>query len=158
MIRNHPTNDMQKEPNKFSLKDHKKVDPFQAPEGYFDSLEGRIMDRIEEDQKPVIRFFTPMRMGIAATFALVMVFWFVFKNYDQDPTTPAASEWLSDVSDADIVVYLDFYEDFDLQTLIEHLDEASINQIYDIESGYMDFELDDEDALLLYELYDSYDI
>lgn len=63
-----------------------KTNPFKAPEGYFDSLTDRIMDKVEEEGrvKPatkVIRLLKPV-LAMAASFTLIfMLIYFPVKTW-----------------------------------------------------------------------------
>lgn len=55
---------------------YNKKNPFSVPENYFDSLEDRIIKRIEEEKKPqrpnLVRLLRPF-MGLAALFLMAML-------------------------------------------------------------------------------------
>jgi len=70
-------NTMYEEKNiKSEFEERGKANPFRTPEGYFGSIEDRIMGAIEQQSKPknktsrMIRFLKPA-LGLAASFTLV---------------------------------------------------------------------------------------
>ena len=80
---------------KINLDDIEKNEPFKAPEGYFDSLADRIMDRIEEEEAPVKKHFTlsPWVKYAAAACVVLLVTVGIFTT--QNPTDPTAAELLA---------------------------------------------------------------
>ena len=88
-----------------------KENPFGTPEGYFDTLEGRILDRVaaEEEVKapktPIIRMLAPYA-AVAAMFLLVFMAWnFVLNKFPgNSPDAPRQAQQISDT------LYLDYYD------------------------------------------------
>ncbi|WP_059026469.1 hypothetical protein [Gabonibacter massiliensis] len=68
---------------------YKKKNPFAVPEGYFDTLESRIMDRVEEEKHPVKTSYIQMvkpYLGLTATFlfAIFVVQWIFPRFVDEN--------------------------------------------------------------------------
>lgn len=107
--------------------DMKRKDPFQAPEGYFDSLADRIEARIDQEaEKPAARgriIRMPMAVGYAAAavITLLAVFWLVTR----DETTPTSDELIARLSDQEIIEYL-ASSDMPLEEIIEITDFGSM--------------------------------
>ena len=125
-----------------------KKNPFQAPEGYFDGLGDRIMDRIgseERDEAHVISLGSRGRYAAAAAVVLLAIF-FLLRNEDSDGST-SAKEMLAGVSDEAIVEYLAYTE----ITSSEILDQMQFT-MSDADSlewdGMMEIEPDNIDLLI----------
>lgn len=143
-----------------SDKDHnKRKDPFQAPEGYFDSLADRIESRIEENEHSKSNkgrvISMPVRAGwaAAAVISLLAIFWTVSK----DETAPSSDQLIAALSDEEIIDYL-VATDMSLDEIIEstHFAPAEADSLqmdvmpdFDLAPG----EIDD-----LIELYDLDDL
>ena len=112
--------------NKPDLENLSKEAPFVVPEGYFDNLPGRLMEKIHEEnkkqeQKNSIRlntFFNP-QLSIAASlilFAILSYFTITYvlnSKHKQD-----TSQYFAELVENEI-------EDYDLLLLMEALDEAN---------------------------------
>lgn len=88
---------------------HKKhKEPFEAPEGYFEQLEDRLVARIakeeKEAQEPVGSAFPWSYLSIAASVLLLAVAGWYFQSEKQPG--PEESYGLADVSDEAIIEYL----------------------------------------------------
>ncbi len=139
-----------------SDKNHsKRKDPFQAPEGYFDSLADRIESRIEESQdtpgKKGKVIAMPVRAGwaAAAVISLLAVFWITTK----EEVTPSSEALIAELSDEEIIDYL-VATDLTLDEIIESTNfapaEADSLQI----QVMPDFDLAPGEIDELIELYD----
>jgi hypothetical protein len=135
---------------KINLDDIEKNEPFGAPDGYFESLSDRIMDRIEteEEVEPGLkqRFLQPW-MRYAAAACVVLLATVVFITNRNNTAEPTAEELLSQVSNEAI---LDYLKDMDV-TAEEILDVASFDEM-DIdqiqEESLPDLDLETLDLLI----------
>lgn len=132
---------------KINLDDINKNEPFKAPEGYFDSLADRIMDRIEEEEMPAKKHFSLapwIKYSAAACIVLMVTAGIFFLNLPQDPT---ASELLAEVSDEAILEYL---ADADITTEeileITYFEEEEIESIQ--EEALPQFDIETLDSIL----------
>ncbi|HMQ00934.1 MAG TPA: hypothetical protein PKC24_14235 [Cyclobacteriaceae bacterium] len=144
------------------LKDIKKRDEFKAPEGYFEQFPLRMQKRLEMEQsKPAIRLSTASLPIIRYAMAAMVILMLGIGVYLFLPEKQGLSEhWLSDVSNAEIISYLessyldadDFFEQDLSESLLlliaaddliewEEFDEASIE--YYLEQSSFDFDLID---------------
>lgn len=89
---------------KIRLDDIEKKQPFEAPEGYFDNLSDRIMDRIAKEEQTKHVFMQPwMKYAVAASVALLaLVLWVVNAPADE----VSAETLLAEVSEEAILDYL----------------------------------------------------
>ncbi|SNS79327.1 hypothetical protein SAMN05421640_1255 [Ekhidna lutea] len=138
---------------KYKLDDIDKNEVFKVPDGYFEDLPLKIQNRIQVEP-PVSRSKRAVwSLAMAASMALIVTF--VFINPGDDPT---AEELLAEVSQDELIAYLDYVE----------LDEYDIASTFEGEDGMFEFEdsnvldgidLDNQaldDVLLEYDLEDEY--
>jgi hypothetical protein len=89
---------------KIRLDDIEKTPPFEAPEGYFNDLPDRIMDRIKSEEKPKQTFLQPwMKYAVAASVAILAVVLMVLNSPSEDASPETL---LAEVSDEAILDYL----------------------------------------------------
>ncbi len=128
---------------KINLDDIEKNEPFGAPDGYFESLSDRIMDRIDEEEvKPEDnrRFLQPW-MRYAAAACVVLLATLVFFINQDNQAGPTAEELLSEVSNEAI---LDYLNDMDVSAEeildVASFDEMDIDQIQEESLPKVDLE------------------
>ncbi|MCA6074701.1 hypothetical protein [Fulvivirga sedimenti] len=142
---------------KKDLNDIDKKQPFNVPEGYFNSLEDRIMARVEEEQKKeanpkVIKINTWIKYAVAASISILAIFFILNTNQDAAPT---AEEILADIPDDAIVDYLAFSD----LTADEIMDAASFTlSEADSLQTVNPLELTIEEIDVLLEEYSLYDL
>ena len=92
-----------------------KADSFKVPEGYFETLPGRIMDRIrsEEQLKPrIIRLHLRRRILTAAAAAILLLagvasLWLYFGQKHSEPVAATVPVTILDLADAGIIASVD---------------------------------------------------
>jgi len=120
--------------DKFEDSNKRKV-PFKMPEGYFNDLSSRVMDKIEEDEKPAKKSIVPMFktfMWLAATFVLVFGVGRVIVPLVIDPSQKLQHESATQVVVNDNVSASDFVDDIDEldlsdEDIIEYLSDQNID-------------------------------
>lgn len=130
---------------KRSLDEIKNSNPFTVPEGYFDSLTGRIQARIqvvEPKQRPI--FISVLKWSMVPAMVLVGFIW-----YMSNPTSLTPDELLAEVSNEEIMYYLD-QSGLDESELITLLGDDA-----DFSTGLEGIELDENG---LQDLLDEYDL
>ena len=103
-----------------------KINPFEVPEGYFDTLADRIKQRIPaEKTAPAKGRIIPMWTRYAAAACLTCVLGIsLYLNLKQN--TPATVNW-NEIPDQEIVAYLEMnLEDADAALIINQLDEKAV--------------------------------
>lgn len=139
---------------KHKLDDIDKKEVFEVPKGYFEGLPMKIQKRIDAERPISKQSFIPKwRLALAASLVLVITFVFVFNNDE-----PSPEEMLAEVSQDELVAYLDLLE----------LDEYEIASAFDEDLDIFETEdtnvldgidLGDDainDVLLEYDLEDEY--
>ncbi len=130
---------------KRSLDDIKNTTPFTVPVGYFESLTGRIQNRIQVEAPKHRSAFIPVLKWSMVPAIVILGFVWYFRT--QPPLTSA--DLLAEVSTQEIIYYLD-------QT---GLDEAELIALIgddaDFSTGLEEIELDENG---LQELLDEYDL
>jgi hypothetical protein len=130
---------------------HKNKDPFQAPEGYFDTLADRITDRIKDEKKGK-QVFLPihMAMAVAAVITLAVSVWIIMAPAQEGPSS---AELIAELSDEEIIDYL-ISADISLEEIYETADfNASDADSLQLEiMPEIDMSTDDIDDLI--EFYD----
>lgn len=99
---------MQEEPKYDKLGKIPKKEIYQAPEGYFDSLESRIHERIAKPEAKTLPLINPWKLaGLAVAAAIGL--WLIFGPALNRSSHPAvdAEELLSEVSFEDCIAYLE---------------------------------------------------
>lgn len=133
-----------------------KKDLYQAPEGYFDALPDKILQRIDEEEngkerKSDIQVNWKM-IGYAAAASIVLLISVLIGFQDPKDDNLSADDLLAEVPTADLVLYLQ-YSEIDTYEIIEATD---IEDLADPLGGAGDLaepQLDDADMELLYEQY-----
>lgn len=97
------------------------VSPFAVPEGYFDQLNDAILAKAENDDSPDVELKTRNNLwwSVAAAVLLLLVS-IPLVLINQETTTEQTM--LADVSNEEILLYLDYYE-VDEIDLMESIDE-----------------------------------
>lgn len=127
------------------LEDIPKKHNFKVPEGYFDSLPGRVQSRIMRQTKPQQSFFIRYKLQfvLPILLAALALFWFLPSNSRED-----AESILASVETADMIAYLNASE----LTTEEVMDELHFNSsdVEEIEMEIYQLQLDDAifDALI----------
>ncbi len=113
----------------FKLDDiDKKKHPYKVDEGYFSELNSSIMERVSEPSKETSIVFSPKMVWTMASMGVMIfmgVFW--FNNFYQ----PEQVDYLADITDEEILTYLDSYEltEDDLLLVVEESDfEDPLNE------------------------------
>ena len=113
----------------FKLDDiDKKKHPYKVDEGYFSELNSSIMERVSEPSKETSIVFSPKMVWAMASMGVMIfigVFW--FNNFYQ----PEQVDYLADITDEEILTYLDSYEltEDDLLLVVEESDfEDPLNE------------------------------
>ena len=144
-----------------SDKEHKKIsdipkkDIFTTPEGYFESLQGRIDKRIAKKGKPEAKILglpaervKYISLAIAASVLLLMLF---LPSRQSNPASPSAADLIAQISDQDCMTFLknSDIEIDDMLSLAEpELWEDALDNIPNATDS-----LDQGDLDLLYEQY-----
>ncbi|MFT4738010.1 MAG: hypothetical protein ACI8QD_001145 [Cyclobacteriaceae bacterium] len=136
---------------KLSDIDLKQEDLYQVDEGYFDALNKNILENNDASIQPIKSLATrnnPWYLGLAASLLILLLSIPIFLAFQQ-----SSDELLSDISNDEIIYYLDFYdlgeqeaiealgvdfyfdETFDLPA--ESLQEEELDQLY-LEYGIID--------------------
>ncbi|MEQ9008235.1 MAG: hypothetical protein RLP12_10145 [Ekhidna sp.] len=138
---------------KYKLDDIDKQEQFKVPDGYFEDLPMRIQKRIQVET-PVSRS-KRTAWSLAMAVSLLFIIAYVFIIPDGDPT---AEELLAEVSQDELIAYLDVVEldEYELASAFEGDDE-----IFDFEdTNVLDgIDMDDQaidDVLLEYDLEYEY--
>lgn len=123
------------------LEDIPKKEIFNAPEGYFDTLPGRIQARIEKDhniaRRPVVSFSLKYALP-ALIVAAAGIFWFTSANKPLD-----VDSMLSAIETQDLVAYLD-ESDISTDEVIES-GNFSTTDVHEIEGEVYNLDITNED-------------
>ena len=144
---------MDKNKKILKLEDLEKKNVLQAPEGYFDDLSANISHRIKNvKSRDTITFFPSKQIlwGVAASLALLLVSWIVFRNVDNNDSN--SNEFLASISDQEIIAYLE-YEDLSSFDLSERVLVDSLN--FQENSVIPELDIDEIDQYDLMELYEE---
>ena len=89
---------------KIKLEDIEKKVPFDVPDGYFEMLTKDIQDKVASPKRNWAQI-PQVRWAMAGSLSLVLALLIIFY-----PTTssPTVDDLLSDISEQDLVAYLDF--------------------------------------------------
>ena len=138
---------------KYKLDDIDKKQVFKVPEDYFEDLPVKIQQRISNERKNQRSGVPAWSLAFTAAILLLATFIFIIPNGD-----PTAEDLLAEVSQEDIVAYLDQID----------LDEYDIASAFAVEDNEWQFEETDmlegidledqsmDDVLLEYDLGDEY--
>lgn len=138
---------------KHKLDDIDKKEVFKVPDGYFEDLPMQIQKRITETPKRQTLRIPSWSLALAASILLLLTFIFIFPN-----NNPTAEELLAEISQDEIVAYLDLIDldEYDIASAIG--DEA--NELNFEDTNVLDgIDLEDQsidDVLLEYDLEDEY--
>lgn len=126
-----------------------KKDILKAPEGYFETLPERILERIDEEETNTSTVWWPVYSAVAAVVVMLIVALVVLMDVGEPQS---AEELLADVSVADISAYLE-YEEVSWYELAAELDETT--ETAETETTVLpELELSEEELELLNERYD----
>jgi hypothetical protein len=144
---------MEKNPNK-KLDEIPKKEFFQVPDGYFDTLDQKIQDRISEKRDgKVVPFYVEHRwkvIGLAAAASIALLL-MILPSLDNQPVVSKADQLLAQVSADDCLAYLEFSE-LDIEDIIGSTPSEDIEAALE-EYMFEGPEIEDEDLDLLYEKY-----
>lgn len=139
---------------KYKLDDIDKRQSFKVPDGYFEDLPLKIQQRISE--KPKATSMALPSWSLAAVGAVIV--FFIAYVFLMPENNPSASELLAEVSNEELVAYLDNIEldEYDIASAIE-----VGTDLFDFEDTNMldGIELEDQaidDVLIQYDLEDEY--
>ena len=138
---------------KYKLDDIDKKEQFKVPDGYFEDLPMRIQKRIQVET-PVSRSKrTVWSLAMAASLLIIITYIFMIPD-----SNPSAEELLAEVSQEELIAYLDEaeFDEYELASAFEGNEE-----IFDFEdTNVLDgIDMDDQaidDVLLQYDLEDEY--
>ena len=128
------------------LNDIPKRQPYQAPEGYFDRLPMRIMERTAAPEAVAPapwyeQLWHPVRYAVAPLLLLLVFVGVYFLNIQQTEQAPAA---VAALSDAEIIHYLDTYAQVDAADFENHAiaDKAFAAEFLNVSSKTAEEELE----------------
>lgn len=123
-----------------------KRQPFQAPDGYFDRLPMRVMERLEAPDVAapapwLEEVWRPLRLAVAPLLLLLVFVGVYFLSVPQQ-AQPAPT--VASLSDHEIVNYLSNYAQVDAMDLEEHAvaDEELAVELLNVSSGTAEQELE----------------
>ncbi|MEQ9466512.1 MAG: hypothetical protein RLN88_03820 [Ekhidna sp.] len=139
---------------KYKLDDINKKSGFKVPEGYFEDLPMKIQQRIGTESTPQTIRLPSWSLAMAASFIIILTAVFILKN----TSTPTAEELLAEVSQEELVAYLDLIEldEYDIASAVDenseilNFEETDVLDGIDMDEGVID------DVLLEYDLADEY--
>lgn len=143
---------MSKEKPHINLKDIPKQEVYKVPEGYFDSLPGRVEQQITEEKNGRSVRFTNWNMigyAVAASISLLIVALIVFRK---DPASHSAEDLLAEVSTSDLVAYLQNSE-VDAYEIVDATHPDVWAEPLADSASWLKPKLNSEDMDLLYERY-----
>jgi hypothetical protein len=137
---------------KDSLSNIPKRNVFKTPDGYFDSLPGRVADRIQnkKEAKVVSMPFNRMTISMAAAAVILLLIAVIFFIQQSDPQT-SAEELLAQVSDEDCIAYLKT-TDIEIEDILNNADPGVWEESFDADEHFQE-PFDEQDDELLYEKY-----
>ena len=138
---------------KYKLDDIDKKETLKVPEGYFEDLPMKIQQRISQEEKPQGFSVPSWSLALAASLLLIVTFVFILPEAE-----PSAEELLAEISQEEIVEYLDLLEldEYDIASAIGEDEEAFEFEDTNVLDG---IDLEDQsidDVLLEYDLADEY--
>lgn len=136
---------------KIKLDDISKKTPFEVPEGYFDQLMVDIQDKVTQQEKRRWVSLPQVRLALAGSFVAILVLVMVF--FPQNSTAPSAEQLLAEVSDEELMEYLDL-NDISEYDLVDGIDADEIDALWESD-GLENLELDEtdlDDLLIDYEI------
>lgn len=139
---------------KYKLDDIDKKSSFNMPEGYFEYLPLKIQERIDSEGSPQSSLLPSWSLAMAASFIVILSSVFLFKNNSE----PAAEDLLAEVSQAELVAYLDLVEldEYDIASAVDENSEVLNFEETDVLDGINMDEGVIDDVLLEYDLADEY--
>lgn len=147
---------MEEEKENTDLNKIPKKDLHQAPEGYFEALPDKILQRIDGEEKRKERklgvqvSWSTIGYAAAASIVLLVAVLIGIRNNENDAAS--AEDLLAEVSTSDLVLYLQ-YSEIDTYEIIEATDIDQLDQPLGRAEDLMEPQLDDADMELLYEQY-----
>jgi len=143
-----------KKKNIESLDELEKSKEFQIPEGYFDQLQKDVFSEIDKESaaRPAaktlhFRAFYRVAASIALLAASIFTFW--YSSNQRVEAQSDYSEILSEVSDDEIIAYLE-YSDVSYSEIASFMSDESRFEIKEDSAEYFEFEEQEADALLEY--------
>lgn len=137
-----------------SLNKIEKTKGFKAPEGYFDQLQKDVFSEIDKDKEIKstgnlfqFRTFYKVAASIALLVVSILIVWYF--NNQKTGMKSGYDEILSEVSDDEIIAYLE-YSEVSYSEISPYLDgDFDIEKTKD-QTEFLEFENDEADALLEY--------
>jgi len=134
------------------LNDIEKTQHFKVPDGYFDELQNDVLNKIDAEANPKEKII-PFRAfyAVAASIALVAVSIFTLWYFSTASRGVDSSynEILSEVSDDDIIAYLE-YSDVSYSEIGYYVYDDSEMQEKEDPTEFFEFEEEEADALIEY--------
>ena len=132
------------------LADRPKKDPFEAPEGYFDSLQQKIDQRIDAGSKGKVVSVNWRYIGyaVAASITLLVAFLIGFSNLSKDELS--VEQMLAEISLEDCIAYIET-SDMDIDEIVQGTSPETWSE--PMVSPHGDDTDLEEDMDLLYEEY-----
>jgi len=135
---------------RIKLDDIDKKAPFEVPEGYFDQLTLEIQSKVTPKQGPNWILLPQVRWALSGSFIILLVsVILLFPKSD----TPTADQLLAEISDEDLIEYIDFTGITEYE-LIEGLEDETIEALWE-EDTLDDLNLENLD---LEEIISDYEI
>ncbi|WP_340152356.1 hypothetical protein [uncultured Marivirga sp.] len=137
-----------------SLNEIEKTEGFKTPDGYFDQLQMDVLNKIDTDTTEksrgktiLFRNFYAVAASIALLAVSVITIWY-FNNQSRS-TREGYTEILAEVSDDEIIAYLE-YSDVSYYEIGSFVYDESGAEMKEDPTEYFEFEEDEADALLEY--------
>jgi len=125
-----------------------KINAFEVPEGYFDSLPGIIQEQIASDKGVVRRlpiYMNVRAIAVAASIALIAVSFLLFNIQDVENTKLLAFE---DIATEEIALLLEnsdyIDEEMITESLIEEESSSTDGEVFDETDEIIDYLLDND--------------
>jgi len=134
------------------LNDIDKTQHFKVPAGYFDELQNDVLNKIDAEANPKgmivpFRAFYAVAASIALLAVSILTLWYFSTHSGR--IEASYSELLSEVSDDEIIAYLE-YSDVSYSEIGNYVyDDAEIQEKED-PTEFFEFEEEEADALLEY--------
>lgn len=125
--------------------------PFKVPEGYFEDLNQAILERTSSTSAPAITWYRKpvWQMALASVIILVVAFGTLFSE-----SSVPGEEFLADVSDEEILIYL-ASNDLSESEILENFTFTEEDLVIEEDAILDDIEIDDsmlDDLLLEYDI------